>query len=537
MMDYFITCTAISICAWFASILLKNAPARISFYLLMFALLSWFVPWQIVPDNGAIKVQVDAWFDLSPVDLQSSVLPTPTAKAAEQAESPSLLRSSHFTWAYLFGALFIVGGTIFLRRFHQYLKAINLLNKNVTPEKYPISCTQAYPVKVTQLHTPAIATGLFRPTIWIDAQLLQRPELDSVLLHESTHIRQGDIYWLWLICLTESLFWWNPACRMLAKKAKQVLELRCDESCFHQLQQQYQIDLASLLLKPLAGSSTQSLAGAPILNIVNNKDFNMLRVKMLNKEKVMKLKHLAILMAAVSISAVAAAQISETKATAPVAPSAHTANLSKAFQTQQTALLQAAAKAKSDDQTELQQVVANINAWYRGRTTLSVGEEQHMMLNAFTLLAHVQHKLGQHQELISTFESWYPAGSNVPYFLRNITASTYLKLNQPDLALKELAMLQKEIGDDIRPGSLYMLALAHAKNADYTAADQALSHPNIKEDNYTLALQYYIYSQQNNVERRDLVKAKLPKDIASQPATLPKVGMPGAPLLALLPAV
>ena len=42
MMDYFITCTAISIFVWLAVILLKNAPAKISFYLMMFALVSWF---------------------------------------------------------------------------------------------------------------------------------------------------------------------------------------------------------------------------------------------------------------------------------------------------------------------------------------------------------------------------------------------------------------------------------------------------------------------------------------------------------------
>ncbi len=536
MMDYFITCAAMSICAWCASILLKNAPARISFYVMMFALLSWFVPWQLVPEAVTAKVQVDAWFDLAPIDLHSPVLTMPNLMTDGQALPVSTLWPVHFSWAHLFGLLFSVGACVFLWRIQQYLRAIQALQQDVMADKFQQTRTQAYPVKVTQLRTPAIATGLFRPTIWIDAQLLQRPEIDSVLLHESTHIRQGDIVWLWLICLTESLFWWNPLCRILARKARQLLELRCDESCFNQLKQQYQMDLASLLLKPLAGSPTQSLAGAPILNMVNNKDFNMLRVKMLNKEKVMKLKHLAILMAAVSISAVAAVQISETKAQAPVAPAARTANLSDAFQSQQAALLQAAAKAKSDDPVELQQVVANINAWHRDRTTLSWGEEQRMMLNAFTLLAHVQHKLGQHQAVISAFKSWYPVGSDVPYFLRNITASTYLKLNQPELALKELAILQQEIGDDIRPGSLYMLALAHAENADYAAASQVLTHPNIKEDSYTQALQYYIYSQLNDVARRDLVKAKLPKDIASKPATLPKAGMPGSPLLALLPA-
>jgi hypothetical protein len=433
--------------------------------------------------------------------------------------------------------VFVVGIALFLLRLQKYLATINMLNKNAIHSKNLTPAGRAYPVKVTQLNTPAIATGLFKPTIWIDANLLQRPELDSVLLHETTHIRQGDIIWLWLICLTESLFWWNPICRLLSAKARQVLELSCDESCFKQLQQKYQFDLASLLLTPLAGSSKQSLAGSPILNIVNSKDFNMQRVKMLNKEKVMKIKHLVILMAAVSVSAVAAVQFSDTKTADPVtqtAPSANKTNLSEAFNTQQTALLQAAAKAKSDDPADLKQVAANIHAWQNNRTELTLREEQTMKLQAFTLLAHVQHKLGQFQDVITTFEAWYPAGSDVPYFLRNFTAITYLKLNNPDLALKELAILQQAIGEDIRPGSLYMLALAYAEKADYTGALKTLSHPNVLDNQPTKMLKYYIYSQQNNVQQRDLVKATLPKDIASKPAIMPGVDLPGSPLLQLL---
>ena len=247
MMDYFITCTAISIFVWLAVILLKNAPAKISFYLMMFALVSWFVPWQLLPESAPVAEQVDGWFELSPVDLQSPVLTMPSRATPGHPLSVSLQWSEQFTWANLFGTLFVVGAAIFLRRFWQYLNAINSMNKHAVTEVSSISSAGKHMVKVTQLQTPAIATGLFQPTIWIDAQLLQRPELASVLLHESTHIRQGDILWIWLICLTESLFWWNPVCRMQARRARQLLELRCDESCFHQFKQQYQMDLASLL--------------------------------------------------------------------------------------------------------------------------------------------------------------------------------------------------------------------------------------------------------------------------------------------------
>lgn len=539
MMDYLITCTTISLSLWLATLFLKNAPARISFYLVMLALLSWFIPWQLIPDAFAAKVQLDEWIDFAPLSLQNQLVHTQAETTLSQLHAVQISWLQHFSWWQLLAATFIVGSLLFLFRFCRYQLTIKWLNKGVIHCENLTSAVQPFPVKVTQLNTPAIATGLLNPTIWVDSELLQRPELDSVLLHEATHIRQGDIVWLWLICLAESLFWWNPLCRQLTDKARQLLELSCDEKCFKQLQQKYQLDLASLLLNPLAGSSKQSLAGMPVLNIVSSKDFNMVRVKMLNKEKVMKIKHLVILMAAVSVSAVTAAQISEGKTADPVKQaeqSASKVNLSEAFKTQQALLLKAAAKAKSTNPIDLKQVVANIEAWKNNRTELTWREEARMKLNAFTLLAHVQHKLGQYQDVLTTFEAWYPAGSEVPFFLRNFTASTYLKLNKPDLALKELAILQKTIGDDIRPGSLYMMALAHTAKADYAEAIKVLSHPNVLVTQSTKMLQYYIYSQQHDVITRDLVKASLPKDIASKPATLPQVGVPGAPLLQMISA-
>lgn len=539
MMDYLITSTAMSISVLLACIFLRNAPARISFHLLMLGLMSWLIPWQLIPDIVAAKVYVDTWFDITFFNQQIPVSSTLAGTSAGQLQEVQIDWLQRFNWGQLFIAALIVGAGLFLLRLWKYQTTIKLLNKNVIHCENLSPASQAYPVKVTQLHTPAIATGLFKPTIWVDYQLLQRPELDSVLLHETIHIRQGDIIWLWLICLTESLFWWNPICRMLSAQARQVLELSCDERCFKQLQQKYQFDLASLLLKPLVGSSTQSLAGTPIVNIVNHKDFNMLRVKMLNKEKVMKLKHLLILMAAVSASVVAAAQISESKAEISATNFASTATYSEAFTAQQALLLQAAAKAKSTNHADLKQVVSNINSWKRNRTVLQHREEKTMMLNAFTLLTHVLHRLGQHQDVITAFETWYPKGqgSNVPFFIRNITANAYLQMQKPDLALEELAIIQSALGDNMRPGTLNLLALAYAGKADYVNASKALSHPNVGDNLPTNILKYYIYSQQHDVIRIEQVKAKLPKEIASQPATLPDAGIPGSPLLELLTAV
>lgn len=544
MLDYFFTCLAICGCVWLACHFLQNAPARVSFYLIILALLSWLVPWQLLPDSVSAAVPFDVRFDTLPLSLQSPMVSTFAAPAAQPAALGWLPWLSQFTWGHLLLTLLGLGVGLFIYRLWQYCRVLTALWQSALPAastqltQQQIALGQPdYPIVVTKLPTTAIATGLLKPTIWVDVELLQRPELNSVLVHEATHIRQGDIVWLWLICLIESLFWWNPLCRSLATKARQLLELSCDESCFRQLKQHYQSDLASLLLQPLAGSAPRAYPGAPVLNLVSNKDFNVLRVKMLNKEKVMKVKHLVMIMAAVSISTVAAVQINEAKPVTAVSQPAATASFSAAFQAQQADLLRVAAKAGGTDTTELTQAVSNIKEWHRNRQVLpAVHEEQLMQLNAFSLLAHVQHKLGHFQDVISTFEAWYPEGSAVPFFLRNITANTYLKMNNPDLAIKELTSLQQTLGDQIQPGSLYFLALAYVEKADYNSALQVLAHPKASAGMQANLLRYYIYSQQNDVVQRDLVKATLPAALAAQPASKPGFELVSSPLLPLLPA-
>lgn len=538
MMDYLITNLTISVSLLLAVWLLKNAPARISFYLLMLALCSWFMPWQLMPDFMPGEMQLDPFIGMEAINLQTALLPLQNTEAAIQSGTAEQHWLMQLTWGWLVIAAFIPGTLLFLYRLWNYQWMLRQLQQHAVDDQRLSSLSQPYPVKVTRLNTAAIATGIFKPTIWLDPQLLTRPELKSVLLHESTHLQQGDLGWLWLICLAESLFWWNPVCTLLAVKARQAQELSCDERCFALLQQQYQFDLASLLLKPLSGSAPKSRSAGPMLAMVNSPDFNMQRVKMLNKEKVMKIQHLLTMMAAVSISTFAAAHISEhqTAATGKTTASAELSKFSANYQIQKEALLQGAARAKSKDPAELKQVVANIYAWHHSRLPLEAREEQMLKLNAFTLLAHVQHKLGQYQEIITAFESWYPPGTVVPYFLRNITANSYLKLNNPDLALKELAILQRETNNNLKPGSLYMLALLHAQKADYAQALTTLAHAGMTDNNGSNLLKYYIYSQQNDLVQLEQIKARLPKEIASKAAFLPDAGFPGSPLLAQLPA-
>ena len=540
MMDYLITCSLISISLWWASQGLRNAPARLRFYLLIGALISWLIPWHLVPAATAALGTLDIAIDLGSLSWQQLAVASPPPSAGTAAivtteQAPPLL-----TLANAMIAMLSLGAVLFIRQLSHYRQILSQLHNSSRADScsgnQPAVIDPRYSVKIVPLDAPAIATGFFKATIWLHPSLLKRSELESVLLHETTHIRQGDLRWLWLICLIESLFWWNPLCRLIATQARQAIELSCDEQCFKQLSQQYQADLASLLLTPLTGVVRTHGAATPILNIVNDASFNMVRVKMLNKEKVMKLKHIAVLVAAISVSAYAGTQISEGQNNKPVQLLTQATQFSDAYQAQQAALLQAAIKAKSTDPTVLAQVVSNIDVWQQNRQPLQSPEETVMKLNAFTLLAHVQHKLGQYQATLDTFNSWYPDGKGAPFFLRNITANSYLQLHKPQQAMQELEIVLGAVDERVKSGTLLMQALAYSETANYTEALKTLAHPNMNDDLEVDRLKYYIYSQQNDTTQLQQLARKLPADILNQPAQLPKLGLPGSPLLRLLPA-
>ena len=224
------------------------------------------------------------------------------------------------------------------------------------------------------MSTPAITTGPLQHTIWLDFKMKGRPELDSVIEHELTHIKHKDTYWLWLICATESVFFWNPLCLLLANLARQQIELSCDESCMEKLSDKYRYDLASLLLSEHQYRYEHASLGHSVLAVSHSKSFNIQRVKTLNKEKKMKLSHLMIITAALSCSALAANQIVSEKQVTQGA-SKQKSEKSARYQQQLRELLAGAKGAKSNDETQLKAAVSHILNWHSNRGSLNGFEE------------------------------------------------------------------------------------------------------------------------------------------------------------------
>lgn len=538
MTDYLLTCTLISLCILLTVKGLKNAPARLNFYILMIALACWFVPWQYFSQLPLFEGTNRYTFNVAQL--------IPDVKAlipnAEQVATKDELQSDMGIWDLLpslsnvFMVLVLAGFGLFLLRMGLYVKLIKNLYINSKPSPELKHIKNQYPIRLTTHTEPAFATGLIKPVIWLESTMINREELDSVIQHEATHLQQGDIYWTWLICFIESVLWWNPICLKLTGLAREQLELSCDELCMEKLKDKYQLDLASLLLKKQNVISKNNFFTPPLLNIAHSKSFNIQRIKMLNKEKTMKSKYLVMVAAAMSFSALAAAQIVDGN-TSSKQQSSKTSQVpvkSEAYNQQLAQLLKSAAGAKSDNSELLTQAAQGIQQWHLNRDKLAGFEEAEIKLQSFRLLNHVYSKLEQYEDILSAYEKWYEPGSNPPYFLKNSLATAYIQLGRYELAVLELEGLSKQLGGKLHVGSSDNLALAYIYLADYDKALKTLEQVDAKDDVYGNILKYYVYDKQNNRKKMNEISSKIPEVFAVTPALLPQTGIPGSQLLRML---
>ena len=538
MTDYLLTCTLISLCILLTVKGLKNAPARLNFYILMIALACWFVPWQYFSQLPLFEGTNRYTFNVAQL--------IPDVKAlipnAEQVATKDELQSNISIWDLLpslsnvFMVLVLAGFGLFLLRMGLYVKLIKNLYINSKPSPELKHINNQYSIRLTTHTEPAFATGLIKPVIWLESTMINREELDSVIQHEVTHLQQGDIYWTWLICFIESVFWWNPICLKLTGLAREQLELSCDELCMEKLKDKYQLDLASLLLKKQNVISKNNFFTPPLLNIAHSKSFNIQRIKMLNKEKTMKSKYLVMVAAAMSFSALAAAQIVDGN-TSSKQQSSKTSQVpvkSEAYNQQLAQLLKSAAGAKSDNSELLTQAAQGIQQWHLNRDKLAGFEEAEIKLQSFRLLNHVYSKLEQYEDILSAYEKWYEPGSNPPYFLKNSLATAYIQLGRYELAVVELEDLSKQLGGKLHVGSADNLALAYIYLADYDKALETLEQVDAKDDVYGNILKYYVYDKQNNRKKMNEISSKIPEVFAVTPALLPQTGIPGSQLLRML---
>jgi beta-lactamase regulating signal transducer with metallopeptidase domain len=146
-------------------------------------------------------------------------------------------------------------------------------------------------IKIYKTNNDEIFTvGITKPKIYIGEKYLNSSFTDSIIKHELQHIQSNDQIWLLLITFVQRLLWWNPIVYLLALKARELIELSCDQACKEQsIDNQYQEDLAQILI--FSNNKSNPIA----IHFFGKSKLNIYRIKQLSKEFTMNKKHKALI--------------------------------------------------------------------------------------------------------------------------------------------------------------------------------------------------------------------------------------------------
>ncbi len=90
-------------------------------------------------------------------------------------------------------------------------------------------------VQTEDLCAPSVL-GFWRPTIFLPKQYLETAtpsELRFALLHELTHLRRGDPWWLPVTVAARALFFFHPVVHWASRQMELQREILCDRSVVH----------------------------------------------------------------------------------------------------------------------------------------------------------------------------------------------------------------------------------------------------------------------------------------------------------------
>ncbi|MBU3003945.1 M56 family metallopeptidase [Paraglaciecola arctica] len=301
MVTYLTITLLISGLCGLAILLLGGAPARLRFYICLMLLVSWLTPWQLLQfevksNSFALPLNILSEFKLVTADNTNTEVIAPITK-----QTSASIQTFYGFWLAVFViglALFCKDVVSYVQLHRRWLKHSKLDNQAWQTAGIP---EQKCDIRRINSQSPGMATGLINPIIWLDCNQHDAEKIRTIVLHELTHIRQHDPYWLWAINFVQRLFWWNPLIGFTARYARQQVELSCDEQCKKHLPEgSYQLQLIKLTLQ--ANKPQHPLPMPAVLRMSGTPAFNLQRINKLNKEHNMKKRHTIVMASLLSLT-------------------------------------------------------------------------------------------------------------------------------------------------------------------------------------------------------------------------------------------
>lgn len=236
----------------------------------------------------------------------------PVAPAEPVSAVPEVWSISQGAAALLLAAWGLGAICLLTKRFAAYRRFRKRLERQGGPEPdgrtrlLLLSCQQQVGVTGsirlrirTAAPTPFVM-GLLRPVVVLPEQEFTRNELRCILLHELTHVKQGDQWTRRAALLVTALHWWNPAAHWVERTLTELSEESCDARTAAAMDHQERYEYGLVLLKTACSMPVPTGAVLPLSTTENvqRRLSKMLRVKQLTpRQKILSLATVALLLA------------------------------------------------------------------------------------------------------------------------------------------------------------------------------------------------------------------------------------------------
>ena len=148
--------------------------------------------------------------------------------------SPELGQLLLLIWVLGMAAVLARESLVF-QKFQRHLRQAGFQDAPPAVQILLLACQQQLRVlrSIRLRVSPAAPTpfvmGLLRPTLVLPARAYASRELRCILLHELTHLKQGDLWVRRVSLLAAAVHWWNPLVHLLGRSLAELGEESCDE--------------------------------------------------------------------------------------------------------------------------------------------------------------------------------------------------------------------------------------------------------------------------------------------------------------------
>lgn len=159
-----------------------------------------------------------------------------------------------FTIIQALAAIWVIGAAIALirlglRYYRLAVKIRDMTAKSVPGSSVILEATERVRVYKTNEADVPIAVGVLNGVIIIPDRDFAEKELELIIRHECTHIKNRDLLIQLLTNVLCAIYWWNPAVYLFRKDLEQYFEIRCDRTVTAGMSKKETAEYLDVLLK------------------------------------------------------------------------------------------------------------------------------------------------------------------------------------------------------------------------------------------------------------------------------------------------